>query len=111
MLADGGPATSSALMFPAGVAADPRGTGVVLIADLNDHRIRMVDASGVITTLTGVGQARSADGDIGVASVDNPGGITFDAFYWRATFSGAYTQWLFTRFGGVGPLRVHPPTQ
>ena len=50
---DGGPATSAALFAPAGVTVTP--SGVVCIADSGNHRVRMVGASGVVTTLVGNG--------------------------------------------------------
>ncbi len=50
---DGGPATSAKLNYPFGVAVD-RG-GNVYIADLYNFRVRKVDPSGMITTVTGNG--------------------------------------------------------
>lgn len=48
---DGGPATSALLDEPHDVAADDLGN--VFIADTNNQCIRMVDASGIITTIAG----------------------------------------------------------
>src|SRR5688572_17369791 len=50
---DGGPGTSARLSFPLGVATDRAGN--VYIADRNNHRVRRVDPSGVITTVAGNG--------------------------------------------------------
>ena len=50
---DGGPAVAAQLNQPAGVALD--GAGNLYIADLFNHRIRKVDAAGVITTVAGDG--------------------------------------------------------
>ena len=51
---DGGPATSAALNRPLGLAVDF--SGDLLIADLNNHRIRRVaTGTGVITTIAGNG--------------------------------------------------------
>jgi DNA-binding beta-propeller fold protein YncE len=63
---DGGPAWLAQLQEPNDIALD--GKGGAYIADVRDHRIRVVDlASGVITTFAGTGQAGSC-GDGGPAS-------------------------------------------
>ena len=62
---DGGLATRARLARPSGVAWDAAGN--VYIADNWNHRIRMVDPTGVISTLGGTG-ARADDGDGGPAS-------------------------------------------
>jgi sugar lactone lactonase YvrE len=50
---DNGPATSAALAKPTNVAADA--TGNIYIADANNHRVRLVDTGGKITTFAGNG--------------------------------------------------------
>src|SRR5439155_23380373 len=51
---DGGPASAAQLSNPAGVAIDAKGN--LFIADMNNHRIRRVDAAtGTITTVAGSG--------------------------------------------------------
>lgn len=50
---DGGPAAQAALRRPGGVMVD--GAGGVLIADTGNHRIRRIDASGIIRPLAGTG--------------------------------------------------------
>jgi TonB family protein len=52
---DAGPAVSALLKSPRGLSVDK--TGAVYIADTGNHRIRRIDAKGVITTVTGNGQA------------------------------------------------------
>src|SRR5579883_2294190 len=55
---DGGPATRAGLVEPNGVALDAGGRRL-FIADVADHRVRVVDlASGVITTFAGNGRGR-----------------------------------------------------
>lgn len=49
---DGGPALGASLNFPAGLTFH---NGNLFIADRNNHRIRKVDPSGMITTVAGVG--------------------------------------------------------
>jgi len=75
---DGGSATSAQLNNPVGVAVDALGN--VFIADTNNHRVRIVDASGVISTLAGTGVA-GFSGDGGPASaaqLNTPSGVAFD---------------------------------
>jgi hypothetical protein len=50
---DNGPATSAALANPTALAADAAGN--IYIADANNHRVRLVDTSGNITTFAGNG--------------------------------------------------------
>ena len=77
---DGGPATSAELAQPFGVAVDNTGNiyidagGNLYIADTNNHRIRRVDASGVITTVVGGGISSGVSSPAGVA-VDAAGNL------------------------------------
>ncbi len=50
---DGGPADQARFHDPEGLAVD--GAGNLYIADTHNHRIRKVDASGIITTIAGIG--------------------------------------------------------
>ncbi|MFQ5671659.1 MAG: SMP-30/gluconolactonase/LRE family protein [Nitrospinales bacterium] len=52
---DGGSAVEASLNFPAGLAFDKQGN--LFIADRNNHRVRKVDPSGIITTIAGNGIA------------------------------------------------------
>ena len=51
---DGGPALEGDLNYPWDVAVD--GSGNLYIADTSNHRIRRVDAAGIISTVAGTGQ-------------------------------------------------------
>ena len=76
---DGGPATEALLTFPYGVAVD--GEGNVYIADAENHRIRKVDADGIMTTVAGTGE-EGFGGDGGPATeakLDWPSGVAVDA--------------------------------
>ena len=82
---DGGPATEASLAAPGGVAVDSAGN--LFIADHDNHRIRKVDAAGIISTVAGNGRARARTqtqglgGDGGpatAANLDSPGGVTVD---------------------------------
>jgi uncharacterized protein (TIGR03437 family) len=77
--ADGGPATSSVLNFPYGVAVDPSGN--IFIADTGNRRVREVSAaSGLISTVAGNGNYRfSGDGGPATsATMYLPGATTVD---------------------------------
>ena len=75
---DGGPARTAELNQPAACTVDSAGD--VFIADTLNHRIAKVDASGVITTVAGTGQAgTSADGVTAVAAaLNSPAGVAVD---------------------------------
>ena len=77
---DFGPATSSYLVAPAGVAMD--GTGNLYFTDPGAYLVRKVSAAGIITTLTGAGNGTccfSGDGGPAVlAGVDHPTGVAVD---------------------------------
>jgi RHS repeat-associated protein len=76
---DGGPATEAQLRYPNGVAVDAAGS--IFIADYGNDRIRKVDASGIITTVAGIG-AYGYSGDGGPAAeaqLNCPNGVAVDA--------------------------------
>ncbi len=58
---DGGPATAAQLSSPRDVTLDSAGR--LVVADAGNHRLRRVEASGVITTIAGTGAGLSGDGD------------------------------------------------
>jgi hypothetical protein len=76
---DGGAATAAGLDSPNGVAVD--GTGNIYIGDTHNQRVRVVNTSGVISTLAGNG-SKSYGGDGGTAanaSLARPRGLSVDA--------------------------------
>jgi YVTN family beta-propeller protein len=75
---DNGPAVSANLNLPYGVAVDAQGNQY--IADLLNHRVRKVSASGIITTIAGIGSdGYSGDGGLAVnAELNQPLGVTVD---------------------------------
>ncbi len=77
---DGGLATAASLFLPEGVALDRSGN--LYIADLGNHRIRRVAAaSGIITTVAGVGSPGfSGDGSLATgAQLHSPSDVGVDA--------------------------------
>ena len=76
---DGGPANQASLSHPNSVALG--GDGSLYIGDYANHRVRRVDAAGVISTVAGNGTpGYSGDGGPAVdASLGGPHGIAFDA--------------------------------
>lgn len=86
---DGGSATLAQLQQPSGLAITPGG---LLIADENNHRLRRIDASGIITTVAGTGvPGFGMDGDIPTATpIAHPTGVSVDAAgsAWFAEASG-----------------------
>lgn len=75
---DGGPATNTPLNFPPAVAVDSFGN--LLIADLDNHRVRKVSTNGIITTVAGNGTlANTGDGGPATnASLCYPAGVGLD---------------------------------
>lgn len=76
---DGGPAAQASLNNPTYVATDLFGN--VYISDQNNHRIRRIDARGMMTTFAGNGvQGFSGDGGPATqASLNTPTGVCTDA--------------------------------
>jgi hypothetical protein len=76
---DGGPATQAKLANPEGVAVSDAGN--IYFADTMNHRIRKVDASGIITTVAGNGSPGfSGDGEAATqARLYYPSAVTVDS--------------------------------
>ena len=75
---DGGDARQAKLSGPKGVALAPDGS--LYIADTENHAIRRVDRSGIITTVAGTGERGDGpDGDPKKAKLARPHGVFVDA--------------------------------
>ncbi|MGZ3865132.1 MAG: NHL domain-containing protein [Bacteroidia bacterium] len=76
---NGGSSTSAQLNWPLGIATDMAGN--LYIADSENHVIRKVDNSGIITTVAGTGiKGYSGDGSAAtLAQLYFPAGVTVDA--------------------------------
>jgi sugar lactone lactonase YvrE len=77
---DNGAAASAELNLPIGLALD--GAGNLYIADSNNHRVRMVDSFGNITTVAGNGICCASTGDRGMAAsagIGTPYGLAVDS--------------------------------
>lgn len=109
---DGGPATSAQLQGPQGVAIGSLG---LYIVDTGNHRIRRVDANGVITTIAGSGggngQFRDDDGGPATsAQLNLPSDVAIDGIgnvYIADTFNQRIrrvdTNGVITTIAGSGP--------
>src|SRR5207237_4843277 len=76
---DNGPAINAQLSSPRAVAVDRSGN--VFIAVTFNHRVRMLDTSGLITTIAGTGTAgfRGDNGPASNAQLNNPMWLAFDS--------------------------------
>ena len=55
------------------------GFGGLLVADHNNHRIRLISRSGEVRTLAGNGEKGQQDGPVGAGSLTSPVGLAFDS--------------------------------
>lgn len=79
-----GTGTLASFSSPTGIAVDVRlssPNGMLYIADSGNHRIRVINAAGVVTTLAGNGTAGYADGTGSGAMFNSPSGV-FAFVYW-----------------------------
>ncbi len=80
---DGGPATAAELNYPNAMSVDT--TGNIYFADINNNRIRMINTSGIISTIAGNGygspNSGGFSGDGGPATAAefySPDGVSLD---------------------------------
>ena len=69
-------ATGSA-SIPSGLAVHPT-TGELYFADTNNHRIRKISPSGVVSTVFGTGTNTTVDGAVATATINLPYDLAFD---------------------------------
>ena len=76
---DNNQATTAHLNLPTAITLDP--ACILYISDEQNHRIRKVDTTGIITTIAGTGtQGFSGDnGSATAASIDSPSGLAADS--------------------------------
>lgn len=119
-IGDNGPAASAQLFQPQGLAADKAGN--LFIADTGNYKIRIVNPSGVISTIAGTGQpGHTGDGGpalqgtfkvLGGMLADNQGGVyVIDGAYIRHVLSNGTVQAVagngVSGFSGDGGLAVN----
>ena len=77
---DGGQATAAELNYPQGLVCDASGN--LYIADYYNARVRMVNTSGIISTMAGIGTAGyTGDGGLAnAAKLSCPYGLAFDQY-------------------------------
>ncbi|HRY46591.1 MAG TPA: chitobiase/beta-hexosaminidase C-terminal domain-containing protein [Candidatus Paceibacterota bacterium] len=83
-----GVGSSAQFNFPNDVVGDARGN--LYVSDFNNHAIRRISASGLVTTVAGNGKPGYRDGNGSTALLNQPGGLAIDA-------SGNL---FFTEYGG-----------
>jgi DNA-binding beta-propeller fold protein YncE len=71
-----GEGTVAHFYFPMGVAVD--GDGNVIVADVNNHRIRLITSRGHVSTLAGIGKCGYRDGHGTAAQFASPSGLAVD---------------------------------
>ena len=76
---DGGPSVEAKLAYPSDVIVDRAGN--LYVADTDNHRIRRIDAEGIITTIAGMGE-RGYSGDNGPATEAQ---LNFPVDVWHGT--------------------------
>jgi len=72
-----GHSTSSIFCGPYGITTGPNGN--IIVADTLNHRIRLIDMNGVVTTIAGDGTDGYNDGQAKAAKFNSPMGIATDA--------------------------------
>jgi len=110
---DGGSATEARIDTPDAIVFDAAGN--LYFSDANNNRVRMIDASGIISTIAGTGAAGySGDGGPATqASLADPNGLAFDrdgnlyiADYDNGVIRKVDTKGTITTVAGTGSPRI-----
>jgi len=77
--ADSGNGTGTTAQFNPPYGMDVDSSGNVYVADSNNHRIRKITPTGVVSTLAGTGTSGYRDGAANTAKFDYPGDLAVDS--------------------------------
>lgn len=72
-----GTGTNARFNYPFDLCID--GSGNLIVADINNNRLRKITPTGVVTTIAGNGSVDFLDGPISQATMLNPSSIAYDA--------------------------------
>ena len=72
-----GTGTAAQFNSPRGIVTDASGN--IFIADIDNHKIKMITPSGVVTTFAGTGTAGDLDGPLATATFNRPANICFSS--------------------------------
>ena len=71
-----GPSNISMFNYPHGVCVDSDGN--IIVTDTENHRIRMINLNGEVSTICGTGEQGFKDGPSNISMFDNPCGVCVD---------------------------------
>ncbi len=99
-----GPAMSAQFKFPAGICTD--GAGNIFVADVLNHTIRKLNASGVVSTYAGLaGNIGDVNGNASLARFNTPTGVCFNTID-QGVYVGDNTNQLLRKITNVSSIAL-----